>query len=253
MAGQIVAICNQKGGVGKTTLTFHLGVGAAREGLRVVVVDADPQGNLSSWCLDGDTEDAGLFRLLVVDEPLGRLVRPVRRWGIGLLPGNHRTGEAMTFLAATSKLEKVASHLSPLREVADIILIDMPPSRAAGFVQLLGIADGVVVPTQPERLSLEGVVLMAQTAQGLRNGDGPQLWGVVPNQVRGRTVEHREQIDALVELFGATVWPPIPLSVRVSEASAYGTVLYDLAPHDPVSYAMGEVLDRFLRVAGRRV
>ena len=95
----IVAVANQKGGVGKTTLVVHLGSWLSRRGYRVALVDGDPQGNLSSWLLDGALEDDGLFRLLVVGDPLQRVVRAVGgEWQLALLPGNHRTGEAMIFL-----------------------------------------------------------------------------------------------------------------------------------------------------------
>jgi chromosome partitioning protein len=248
--GTIIAIANQKGGVGKTTLAVHLGVYASRQGRRVLVVDGDPQGNATSWLLDGDVADAGLFRLLVVGDPAREVVRGVNgRFGVGLLPGNQRTGEAMVFLSATGKpFDTVARAIRPLAEYADFVLVDMPPSRAAGFQELLFAADWVIVPTQLERLSLEGVQFMAQAAQDLREGrgQGPRLLGIVPNMVR-YTREHREQLDALVKAFGPAVWPPVPLSVRVAEACGYGQVLFDHAPREKVTKAMGLVGKRFLQ------
>jgi len=245
----IVALANQKGGVGKTTLCVHLAVFLSRLGLRVVVVDGDPQGNATSWILDGDVSDGGLFRLLVVGEPLGRVVRRVGLWGIGLLPGNARTGEAMVFLAATGKpFETVERKIRPLAERADFVLIDMPPSQTAGFQELLFAADWVVVPTQLERLSLEGVTFMAHAARSLQEerGRGPQLLGIVPNMVRF-TREHREQLEGLVKAFGPVVWPPVPHSIRVAEACGYGRVLFDHAPREKVARAMVLVGTRFIQ------
>ena len=248
----IIAIANQKGGVGKTTLAVHLAAWLARQDRRVVLVDGDPQGNATSWLLDGDTSDPGMFRLLVVGEPLKAVLRIVNdeRWDkIGLIPGNDRTGEAMVFLSATCKpFDTVAKAIRPLGQVANYVLLDMPPSKSAGFQELLFAADQVVVPTQLERLSLEGVSFMARTCREIRRQwrKGPQLLGIVPNMVR-KTVEHREQFEALVETYGAIVWPPIPLSVRVAEACSYGTVIFDHAPRDIVTKAMRQVAQRLTR------
>jgi chromosome partitioning protein len=239
----IVAIANQKGGVGKTTLTLHLAAGAVEAGKRVVVVDADPQGNLTSWLLDGDISAAGMFDLLVNNASLGKVIRPLKRWNMGLLPGNYRTGEAMIFLGAVGRLKQIVTALSPLRNVADYVLIDMPPSRSAGFDELLETADWVVIPTQLERAALEGVQLMAQALLGM---DDTNLMGVVPNMIRIRTNEHQAQLDDLITTLGQAVWPAVPLSIKVTEAFSYGDTLFNLYPNESVTEAMRQVVDRFL-------
>ena len=241
----IIAIANQKGGVGKTTLAVHLTVGAARAGKRVILMDADPQGNATSWLLDGE-QDEGMYRLLLLNEAPVKLVRGLRAWGLGLLPGNYRTGEALSMLGAVGRLAEVPSRIRPLGEAADLVIVDMPPSRMGGFTEILSAADWVIVPTQLERLSLEGVALLAQTisqAQG-----GPRLMGIVPNMVRARTREHQAQMRDLVGAFGQAVWAPIPLTVRVTEASSYGTVLYDLAPREAATQVMSAMVSRVLEV-----
>jgi chromosome partitioning protein len=243
--GMILAIANQKGGVGKTTIAVHLAVGLAKRGKSVIVVDADPQGNASSWFTDGDTETCGLFKALVVDEPIGMCVRPISRWDVGLLPGNSRTDEAMRFLTAVGRLESIPGKIRPLAGVADVVIIDMPPSRSAGFQELLLAADHLIVPTQLERLSLEGVGLMAQTVNDLSNRGGRlRLLAVVPNMVRINTTEHRDQLRALVEQFGALVWPPIPLSITVTEVCSTGRTLFDAGGKDQVSAQMNLLIDR---------
>lgn len=254
MKGQIIAIANQKGGVGKTTLTVHVGAWLVTQGRQVIIVDGDPQGNTTSWLLDGDVSDPGLFQLLVVKEQLGQVVRSLNdRWGgLGLLPGNDQTGEAMIFLAATRKpFNTVAKALRPLAGVADYVLIDMPPSRGVGFWELLFAADWVVVPTQLERLSLEGVTFIARTCQSLReeHGQGPRLLGIVPNMVR-HTREHFTQLEELQKVFGATVWPPVPQTVRVSEACAYGETIFDFAPEEKAAKALSKVAHRVLENTG---
>lgn len=245
--GKVVGVVNQKGGVGKTTLAVHLAVALARAGKDVLVVDGDPQGNATSWLCDGDTTDAGLFRLLVQGDPHATVIRPLGRWGLALLPGNGRTAEAMIFLAATGRpFETIGNVLRPIAMLVDYVVIDMPPSRAAGFEQMLFACDGVIVPTQLERLAMEGVGLMAAlcTQMEVNRGHGPQLLGVVPNMVRF-TNEHQAQLENLTQTFGGVVWPPVPLSVRVSEAASFGEVLFDFAPEEKVTAAVNLVISRF--------
>ncbi len=242
--GTIVGLATQKGGVGKTTLAIHLAVGAARSGKRVIVIDADPQGNSTSWLLDGEM-DEGVFRLLVLNEKAVRAVRPLSRWGVGLVPGNFRTGEALTMLAAVGRLAEIPSRIKPLAQVADLVVIDMPPSRSAGFVEMLSAMDWVIVPTQLERMAMEGVGLMAQTVAEI---EGPRLMGVVPNMTRVHTREHQAQMTDLVQAFGQAVWSPIPLTIKVTEAASYGKTLFEHCPTDPATLAVTGVLKRMLEV-----
>jgi len=243
-----IAIANQKGGVGKTTLAVHLATYLAAQGRRVALVDCDPQGNCSSWLLGGDTTQDAMFQLLVVGRPAVTLARDAPGWGFRLLPGNPRSGEAYIFLAATGRpLDAVAQMLKPLMAQVDYLLLDTMPSKGAGFREVLFAADWTLVPSQLERLSLEGVTFLAQTCQELarERGRGPRLLGVVPNLVRRRTGEHQAQLAELVRAFGPAVWPPIPLSVRVAEACAYGTTVFAHAPRDPAA--------RALRLIGQRL
>lgn len=247
--GKIVAVANQKGGVGKTTLAIHLAAYLSRQGKRVVVVDADPQANATSWLTGGNLSEAGMFRLLVVEDPIAKVVRLINgKWKIGLLPSNVRTSEAMTFLSSTGKpFDTIARAIRPLANVADYVLIDMPPSRGAGFAETLYAADLVLVPTQLERMSLEGVTFMAQSALQLtkERQHGPRLLGVVPNMAR-HTIEHRDQLQALLKVFGQTVWPPIPHSIRVAEAASFGSTVFDHAPDESVTKSLILIGQRFV-------
>lgn len=235
----IIALSNQKGGVGKTTLAVHLAVGAARRNKRVILVDADPQGNATSWLCDGNDDD-GVYRLLMNSDKLPRVVQPLTKWGLGLVGGNYRTGEALTMLAAVNRLSEIPSRLRALESVCDLVVVDMPPSRAAGFIEILSAAHRVIVPTKLERLSLEGVALMAHAVSGLPN---TRLLGIVPNMARRNTNEHQAQLQDLVRTFGQAVWPPVPLAISVTEASSFGSTLWDMGASDAAT-AMTAILDR---------
>lgn len=241
----IVALANQKGGVGKTTLTVHLAAYLSQRGRRVVVVDGDPQGNATSWLLGGKTEP-GMRRLLVGDSSPADVVR-MGKWNVALVPGDDSTGDAMIMLASVAKLKRISEKLAPIGNRADYLFIDMPPSRSAGFTQLLSVADALIVPTQLERLSLEGVQFMANTVNQINSG--PRLLGIVPNMVR-RTNEHRDQLEALAQAYPKEIWPPIPLSVRVPEACGYGATMFDHAPNHKVTRAFLTVARRFVEVTG---
>jgi chromosome partitioning protein len=243
--GTIVAISNQKGGVGKTTLAVHLAVDAARRGKRVILLDADPQGNATSWLTGGDLSESGIFDLLVVNKTAAACVRLIEKFHLELVPGNARTDDAMRFLAVTGRLDAIPAIVEQMGRSADLVIIDMPPSRSMGFQDLLAASDWVLVPTQLERMALEGVMLMAQTADDLRRaGRGPRLLGVVPNMARPVN-EHKTQMNDLINVFRSVVWPPLPMSVRVAEACAFGETVWAVAPKDPISLSLTLVCDRF--------
>lgn len=248
--GQIIAVANQKGGVGKTTLTIHLGAFASHHEKRVILIDADPQGNLTSYLLDRNLEEAGIVNLLAGRVPALKAVVPVRgEWQFGLVPGNWRTGQALSELARDSiPFSIIAQQLRPLAQHADYVLIDMPPSRAPGFLRLLYTADLMLIPTQLERLSIEGVGFMADAAQYLieERGSGPQLLGIIPNLYRQQTNEHKHYLELLIKQFGAVVWPPISSSIRVTEACSDGKSLFTYAPEEKVTATMIQVCERFL-------
>ncbi len=243
--GSIVAIANQKGGVGKTTLAVHLAVGAAQSGLRVVLVDADPQGNLTNWLIEESVND--LFRLLVVGERPVRVVRALTSWGLALIGGGWETGKALTMLASVGELGTIPAKLRDLGAIADLVVLDMPPSRLPGFEQLLSVAEWAIVPTTLERMSIEGVVLMAQTIRAMGAG-GPRLMGIVPNMTRANTNEHQAQMEDLVKVFGAAVWPPLPLTIRMTEANSYGTTVFELCPGDAIAQTLRQVVARMVEV-----
>jgi chromosome partitioning protein len=250
----IIAIANQKGGVGKTTTCVHLAAYLAGQGRRVIVADADPQGNATAWLCDEAPDESALWRLLIARDQPAQVLH-MARWGVGLLPGSDETGDALITLTALRRpfdaiaqaLQAVAACFQP-----DYLLLDMPPSKAAGFRELLYAADYLLVPTQVERLSLNGVQFMAATLHELRQtfGHGPRLLGIVPTMVRARTVDHGDHLTDLVGHFGPAVWPAVPLSIKVSEACTYGTTVWARDNRCEAALGMRAVCERFVENLG---
>ncbi len=238
--GKIIGPINQKGGVGKTTLTGHLAYGLAQAGKRVIVVDADPQGNATSWLLN-TKDQPGVYQWLVAEMPVEPLLVTAPAWGVRVLPSNALTGQALLMLGAVGRLAEITTKLRALGELADVVLVDTPPSRLPGFLELLAGMDYVLVPTQLERHSLEGIQMMAAAAREL-GPRGPRLMGIVPNRVDARTREHKAQMADLIRVFKSAVWPPLPATIRFAEASSNGTTIFALSEGDPVAERAAEQL-----------
>jgi len=249
--GKLIVIANRKGGVGKTTLTLSLAVYLARAGLRVVAVDGDPQGNLTSLCLGG-REDDGLYAMLVAKKlpPLTQMLRAVDFSGqrFAILGGDASTADALGMLALGQRLDEVQKRLVAIAQQVDLLLLDMPPSQALGFQQMLGAGDWLLVPTKMERLSIEGVGQMLALAMANRI----RLMGIVPTMVRG-VIEHREQGRELLAVLRESgvpdaLWPPIPDSIRVAEAQAHGLTIYDYEPSNPAAVALQRTAQNVLSI-----
>ncbi len=245
-----IDVVNNKGGVGKTTLTLHLAVYFASQGLRVICVDADTQANLTSLLLNAQ-EAQGMYDLLTSRKmpDVTNLVRVVTFGGqtFGLLPGEEYQG-AMGMLAMEQRLDAVTERLKIVSGYADVMLLDMPPSKALGFNQLMAAGDWLLIPTIMERLSVEGVGKIMQTSAEI----GVRLMGIVPNKVR-RTSEHLQQGHELMDTLKAIkrpdlLWPPIPETIRVADAQAVGQTVFEYEPNSPASQAMAMIGQRALKI-----
>ncbi|MDX6554330.1 MAG: chromosome partitioning protein [Miltoncostaeaceae bacterium] len=220
-----MALANQKGGVAKTTTTLNLGVALREMGLRVLVVDLDPQSNLS-MSQGIDIEDLGttMFDVLVQAAPITDVIY-AREVDIAAA-GIELAGAEMALSATMGRERALDRALKPVRELYDYILLDTPPSLGLLTINAMVAADGVIVPVQCEYLSLRGLAQLQQTLAQVREHLNPNaaIVGILPTMYDGRTIHGREAVDLLEESFGNVVYRTrIGKTIRFAEAPVRGT------------------------------
>ncbi|QBX57700.1 ParA family protein [Nocardioides seonyuensis] len=225
---RIIAMCNQKGGVGKTTTTINLGASLAELGRKVLLVDFDPQGSLSVGLgLNPHEIDLTIYNLLMErDVTLHDVVVPSGVPGMDLLPSNIDLSAAEVQLVHEVAREQTLQRvLAPAVEHYDVILIDCQPSLGLLTVNALTAADGVIVPLECEYFALRGVALLKQTIDKVRERLNPRLEidGVLGTMFDGRTLHGREVMERLVQAWGDTVFHTvIRRTVKFSDATVAG-------------------------------
>ncbi|WP_338185086.1 ParA family protein [Jatrophihabitans sp.] len=233
---RIIALCNQKGGVGKTTSTINLGAALAEVGRRVLLVDFDPQGALSVGLgvqphqLDRTAYNVLMERSVGVEDVL--LKTSVA--GMDLLPSNIDLSAAeVQLVGEVAREQTLARALAPVRDDYDYILIDCQPSLGLLTVNALTAAHGVLIPLECEFFSLRGVALLIDTIEKVRERLNPELKldGILATMYDGRTLHGREVFARVVEAFGDTVYDTvIARTVRFPETTVAGEPITTWAP-----------------------
>ncbi len=233
---RVIALCNQKGGVGKTTSTINLGAALAEFGRRVLLVDFDPQGALSVGLgvqphqLDRTAYNLLMERGVTVDDVL--LKTGVA--GMDLLPSNIDLSAAEVQLVnEVAREQTLARVLAPVAQDYDFVLIDCQPSLGLLTVNALTAAHGVIIPLECEFFSLRGVALLIDTIDKVRERLNPALTldGILATMYDGRTLHGREVFSRVVEAFGDTVFDTvIARTVRFPETTVAGEPITSWAP-----------------------
>jgi chromosome partitioning protein len=254
---RVIALANQKGGVGKTTTAVNLGAALAELDYRVLLVDLDPQGNASTGLgLNLRDIDVSVYDVLLADAPLDDCIEPTSVRNLFVAPSTiDLAGAEIELVPVLSRENKLRRALTPVRDEFDYILIDCPPSLGLLTVNALAAADDVIVPIQCEYYALEGLGQLLKNVQLIQNNLNPTLRvrGIALTMFDGRT-KLAEQVEGDVRrYFRDTVYRTvIPRSVRLSEAPSFGQPITTFDPVSRGAIAYRELAKEVSRGATRR-
>ncbi len=241
--GKIIAIANQKGGVGKTTTAVNLAASLAVEEKRVLLVDGDPQGNASSGSgIQRGVVRKTLYNALTMNEPPQNLIQPTELPMLFVLPADKNLAGAEIELVETERREyRLKGVVEQLRDEYDYIIIDCPPSLGLLTINGLTAADSLLVPIQCEYFALEGVTELFDTLARLRRGLNPHLAieGLLLTMYDERTNLSAAVAQDLRDFYGKQVLKTvIPRNVRLAEAPSHGQpiILYDIRSRGAEAY-----------------
>jgi chromosome partitioning protein len=238
--GKIIAIANQKGGVGKTTTAVNLAASLALSGERILIVDTDPQGNSSSSL--GLSGEGGLYDVIARGLPVEEAVRSTQLENLYIIPSSVDLLAVEVELVDREGRERVLlERLMPLRDSYRFILIDCPPSLGLLTVNALVAAETVMVPVQCEYFALEGLGRLTNTLRLVRNSFNPSLEieGIVLTMYDPRNTLSHQVAEELRKHFGPKVYGTvIPRNVTLAEAPSHGkpALLYDARSSGAQSY-----------------
>ena len=252
MSARIFVFANQKGGVAKTTSSVNLGAYIAAQNRRVLIVDTDPQGNATT-CLGADPRqlERSIYNVLIDGVPMLEVLRLTDRVGLDLVPATTELAGAEVEMANMLAREGLlAKALTAVADQYDYIFIDSPPSL--GLLTINGLtaaSDGVIIPVQCEYLALEGLSLLLQTVQQVRDVLNNRLVvaGVLLTMYDGRTNISRQVVDEVRSYFPEKTFDAlIPRNVRLSEAPSYGQTILSYAPNSAGAIAYQTLAQEFL-------
>lgn len=234
---RIVAVVNQKGGVGKTTVTINLGIGLARAGKKVLLIDFDPQGSLTD-CMGFEEPDAMEITVAKVlmnsindvhtEAAYGILAHPE---GVDVLPSNiELSGLEVTLVNVMCRELVLKNYLERIKASYDYILIDCMPSLGILTVNVLAAANSVIIPVKAEKPSIRGLQQLLRTIGKVRKNMNPtlQIEGIIPNMVDYRTNYNKDIVGMLTDAYSGplTIFDAVPQSIRMAETAAEGKSIF---------------------------
>ena len=253
---RILALANQKGGVGKTTTSVNLAASLAATKRNVLLIDLDPQGNATMGVgIDKNALEVTFCDVLLEGMEVHKALQRIENVGIDLLPANaDMTAAEVSLMRADNAEQRLKSCLAPIVDDYDYILIDCPPALSMLTLNALVAADGVIIPMQCEYYALEGLTALMDTIEQVRSSVNPglQVEGLLRTMFDTQNTLANDVSAQLIEHFGDRVYRTIvPRNVRLAEAPSYGlpALLYERTSRGALAYLAlaGEMLRRETR------
>jgi chromosome partitioning protein len=232
--GKVLAIVNQKGGVGKSTTAVNLTAALGMLGKHVLLIDLDPQGNSTSGFGLTKQRERCIYNGIVEEVPLRELVEHLPDSTVDIIPSTIQlAGAEVELVSAFSRESRLKNLIEPLRAEYDYLLIDCAPSLGLLTVNALTAADGLMIPVQCEYYALEGLSKLLDSERLVKThlNPGLEIFGVVMTMYSSRTKLAQQVVDETREFFGDVVFETlIPRTVRLSEAPGFGQTIFDYNP-----------------------
>ena len=250
---KVIAVANQKGGVGKTTTALNLSSALALRGQRVLLVDLDPQANCTSGLGIDAPEGSSLYPVLLGKAGVRDQIIASGRENLSIIPSE------MDLAGVEIELARSDDHLTRLRQLLqglkpndlfEFCILDTPPSLGVLMTSALAAADEILIPLQCEWFGLEGLAKIVHVIDQIRESDAnPQLRleGIVMTMFDGRTLLSRQVVEEVSNYFPEQIYRTmIPRSIRIGEAPSHGKSIFEHDPSGPGAQAYGKLADEFL-------